>query len=130
MVFRGGGEIVIGDWTFVGSGTRIWSATRIVIGNHVQIAHNCNIFDSNIHSIDYRARREEFAKIVKIGVPSVHDGLRTAPVTIGDDAWLGADVTVLKGVAIGARAIVGAGSVVCHDVGEDQIVAGNPARRL
>ncbi len=51
-VWSNAGRIEIGDWCFVGEGSRILSACQIQIGNRVQIAHNCNIFDSNIHSSD------------------------------------------------------------------------------
>jgi acetyltransferase-like isoleucine patch superfamily enzyme len=50
------------------------------------------------------------------------------PVVLGDDVWIGADATILKGVTIGDRAIVGAGAVVTSDVPADTVVAGNPAR--
>jgi acetyltransferase-like isoleucine patch superfamily enzyme len=54
----------------------------------------------------------------------------TAPVTVDRDAYLGANTTVLAGVTIGIRAIVGAGAVVTADVPANDVVAGVPARRL
>ena len=56
--------------------------------------------------------------------------LTVAKITIGEDALLGARVFVMPGVSIGARAIVGACSVVTRDVPEDTIAAGNPCRPL
>ena len=56
--------------------------------------------------------------------------LQTAPIRVGEDAFIGARALILPGVTIGARAIVGAASVVPRDVPEDTIVAGNPARVL
>ena len=50
------------------------------------------------------------------------------PITIEDDAWLGGSVVICPGVTIGARSVVGAGSVVTRDVPPDVVVAGNPAR--
>ena len=47
---------------------------------------------------------------------------------IGDDAWIGFNATILKGVKIGRGAIVAAGSVVVKDVPDNAIVAGNPAK--
>lgn len=56
--------------------------------------------------------------------------LVTAKITIGEDAFVGARAFVLPGVTIGARSIVGACSVVTHDVAADMIVAGNPCQVL
>ena len=58
-------------------------------------------------------------------------GLELAkPISVGDDAWLGGGAIVLPGVTIGARAVVGAGSVVTRDIPADERVAGNPARPI
>ena len=50
------------------------------------------------------------------------------PITVGDGAWIGANVTILPGVRIGAGAVVAAGAVVTQDVPPDTLVAGIPAR--
>ena len=49
-------------------------------------------------------------------------------ITIGENVWLGANVTVLPGVTIGDRAVIGAGSVVTRDIPADTIAVGNPCR--
>lgn len=54
--------------------------------------------------------------------------MRALPITIHDNVWIAANVTVLPGVTIGERAIIGAGSVVTRDVAPGTIVAGNPAK--
>ncbi len=64
------------------------------------------------------------------GVPISSQPMEIAPVVIEDDAWLGAGVTILKGVRVGRGAVVGAGSVVTRDVPPGDIVAGVPARRI
>lgn len=56
--------------------------------------------------------------------------LVTASTTIGDNVWIGANVTILKGVTIENDAIIGAGSVVTKSVLKGQIVAGVPAKRI
>jgi len=48
-------------------------------------------------------------------------------ITIGDDVWIGRNATILKGVIIGNRVVIGADSVVTKDIPDDCIAAGNPA---
>lgn len=127
--FAHGGRIVIGRHCYIGEGTRIWSGRSITIGDHVLIAHNVSIFDNLTHPIDWRARRVHFAAIASSGHPSDVD-LDDRPVVIGEDAWIGAHALVLRGVTIGPRAVVAAGSVVTRDVPADTIVAGNPATAI
>ena len=122
-----GGEITIGDYCYIGEGTKIWSGVKVAIGNRVLIAHNVNIFDNDTHPIDPKQRHEQFKNIITSGHPTSIN-LFDEPITICDDVWIGAMVTVLKGVCIGKGAIVGAGSIVVDDVPEYTIVVGNPAR--
>jgi len=56
--------------------------------------------------------------------------LVTAKITIGENAFVGARAFVLPGIRIGARSVIGAGSVVTHDVPENVFAAGNPCRVL
>jgi acetyltransferase-like isoleucine patch superfamily enzyme len=129
FVFAHGGRISIGESCFVGPGARVWSAGSIVIGNRVLISHNGNIFDSLTHPLSPRKRHAQFESIASTGHPKAIE-LEEEPVAIGDDAWIGAGATILKGVSIGARAVIGACAVVTHDVPAATIVAGNPAREI
>ncbi|MDT8759723.1 hypothetical protein MZO42_13555 [Sphingomonas psychrotolerans] len=122
-----GGSIRMGRNCYLGNDARIWSGASIVIGDHVLIAHNVNIFDNLTHPIDWRERREHFRQIAGHGHPA-HIDLQDSPITIGDDVWIGAYSIIMKGVSIGDRAIVAAGSVVTRDVPPDTLVAGNPAK--
>ncbi len=54
--------------------------------------------------------------------------LTCKPIVIKDGAWIGAGATILSGVTIGKFAIVGAASVVTHDVGDYEVAVGSPAR--
>lgn len=121
------GRIKIGDSCFIGENTRIYSAKYIKIGDRVQIGHGCNIFDSNIHSLDPGERHKEYIQNITGGLVKLF-GLREREVFIEDDAWLGASVIVLKGVTIGKGAIVGAGAVVTNSIPDYSVVVGNPAR--
>lgn len=127
LVFAHGGRIDIGEWSFVGEGTRIWSGLSISIGDRVMIAHNVNIFDNQTHPIDPVARHRHFREILESGHPRNID-LGDQPVRIDDDAWIAAGATILKGIRVGRGAIVAAGAVVTRDVPDGALVAGNPAR--
>jgi acetyltransferase-like isoleucine patch superfamily enzyme len=129
LTFAHGGEIQIGDWCYVGEGTRIWSASRVTIGDRVLIAHNVNIFDSLTHPISARARHKQFRMIVTSGHPK-EINLGEMPINIASDAWIGANAIILRGVMIGTGGIVGAGAVVTRNVPAYTIVGGNPARPI
>ena len=127
FVFSHGGDISIGEWCYVGEGARIWSSGSIRIGDRVLISHNVNIFDSLTHPLGARQRHSQFRSIMVTGHPGSLD-LGELPVSVNNDAWIGANASVLRGVTIGEGAVVGAGSVVTHDIPPFTIAAGNPAR--
>jgi acetyltransferase-like isoleucine patch superfamily enzyme len=129
IVMAHGGRILIGDWCYVGEGSRIWSGAKITIGNRVLIAHNVNIFDNLTHPLDAVARHEQMKTIVLAGHPNSID-LDDEPVWLEDDSWIGASAIILKGVRVGKASIVAAGSVVTKDVPPYTVVAGNPAETV
>ena len=116
FVFGHGGRIVIGDWCYVGEGTRIWSADHITVGDRVLISHGVNIHDCNSHPKDPEKRHAQFRAISSTGHPRHIEEIGACPVVIGEDAWIGFNSTILKGVTIGPRAIVAACSLVTRDV--------------
>lgn len=127
LVLGHGGEITIGDYCYVGEGTRIWSGVKISIGDRTLIAHNVNIFDNLIHPSSARERHVHFKNIITSGHPrDIH--LEDKPISIGKDVLVGAQSIILKGTNIGNNAIIGAGSVVTKDVPPFAVAAGNPAR--
>lgn len=103
------------------SGGCIWATDSITIGNHVNIGANCTIMDGDIHNTDWKLRHID--RTSESPIPYKH-----RPITIEDDVWIGANSIILKGVTIGARSIIGAGSVVTKDIPADCIAAGNPCR--
>jgi acetyltransferase-like isoleucine patch superfamily enzyme len=127
LVWQNCGKIEIGNFSFVGENSRIYSAKSIKIGDRVQIAHGCNIFDNNIHSQNPSERHLEYIQNITQGVVKLYS-LKEKEVVIKNDAWLGANVIILKGVTIGEGAIIGAGSVVTCNVPDHCIFAGNPAK--
>jgi acetyltransferase-like isoleucine patch superfamily enzyme len=128
LVYAHGGRITIGDFCFVGENSRIWSGQSIIIGNYVLIAHGVNIHDNNSHPVNHELRRKHTEQIILKGHPTHDLDLKEKPVVIKDDAWIGFNASVMKGVTIGTAAIVGANAVVTEDVPDYAIVVGNPAK--
>ena len=103
----------IGENFYTNHNVTILDCAKVTIGDNVFIAPNCVISTAG-HAIDAKQRAR---------------GLEIAlPITIGDNVWLGANVSVLPGVTIGSNTIIGAGSVVNKDIPEGVIAAGNPCR--
>jgi acetyltransferase-like isoleucine patch superfamily enzyme len=109
----------IGNGVFVGHGTTFVVAKSIQIGDFSSIGGGCYIADTDGHS-NYNPNRPIWE------VPATEAEI--AAIVIEDNVQISRDVTILKGVRIGARAIIGAGSVVRTDIPPDAVVAGNPAR--
>ncbi|MEQ1884648.1 MAG: acyltransferase [Bryobacteraceae bacterium] len=101
------------------SGVVLRSQISIVIEDYVNLGAGVCVYDSDLHPLDHMARR-------------VHDEreIQCAPVRICRDAFIGAHAIILKGVTIGERSIIGAGSVVTRDIPPDCVAAGAPARVL
>lgn len=118
-------EIIIGDNVGI-SAACIRSMVKVSIGNNVQIGADCLIMDTDAHPHDCLQRRREFEKIKSR--EEYLELIPKAPVYIEDDVWIGARCQILKGVRIGARSIIAAGSVVTKDVPADCVVGGNPAK--
>lgn len=107
-----GGRLTIGSG-YANCGTQIRCSNNITIGNNATIAHNVVIIDSDYHTIKYEDGKEN---------------IKSAPIFIGDNVWIGRESIILKGVNIGDGAVIAAHSVVTKDVPAKTIVAGNPAK--
>ena len=103
-------RVVVGDDVLINQGVTIGARELVTIGHRALIADDCKIYDTDFHEVE------------------AGTGTKVAPVRIGDGAWLGANVIVLKGVTIGEDAVIGAGSVVVADVPPRVLAAGNPAK--
>lgn len=112
-----GAEITIGD-DFQASSCVISARKSIRIGNRVMLGANVTILDNDCHSLDAAMRQVKDADI------------RSAPVVIEDDVFVGMNTIILKGVTIGRGSIVAAGSVVVKPVAPHSVVGGNPAREI
>jgi acetyltransferase-like isoleucine patch superfamily enzyme len=108
-------EIVIGDDVGI-SGSTISAIESIYIGNNVLIGSGALITDNDAHAMQAEGRRYSVRNI------------KSAPIMIEDNVFIGARAIVLKGVKIRKGSVVGAGCVVVKDVPQYTIVAGNPAK--
>ena len=106
------------------SSSCLWAKERITIGNDVNIGGDCILIDNDAHPHDYIKRRDDYMK--EVGWESYLKTIPTASIQIEDDVWIGARCIILKGVHIGARTIIAAGSVVTKDIPADVIAGGNP----
>jgi acetyltransferase-like isoleucine patch superfamily enzyme len=116
----GEGTIEIGDHSG-GSAIVLSSRSKISIGKHVNLGGNVRVYDHDFHALEPGYRR--------LGLDEQAVFVRTSPVEIGDDVFVGTNSIILKGVKLGDRSIVAAGSVVFKgDYPADCMLAGNPAK--
>ena len=106
-----GKNLTVGERVFINAGCKFQDQGGITIGDDTLIGHN-SVFATLNHDLD----------------PSRRADLHPAPIRIGRNVWVGANVTVLAGVTVGDNAVVAAASVVTKDVPENAIVLGAPAR--
>ena len=128
QVFGYGGKVKIGENCYIGRNTKIWSGELIEIGNDVLISHNVGIVDTNAHETDAIERSERHQEFLRSGHWKTKGSIQTAPVRIGNNAWINFDAIILKGVTIGEGAIIAAGAIVTKDVEPYTMVAGVPAK--
>lgn len=118
IIVQKNAEFIVGDNSGV-TNVSIQCFDRITIGNNVNIGNGTVIFDTNFHSLDWEIRSDR-SKDIKSAI--------TSPVIIEDYVFVGARCIIGKGVRIGEKSIIAAGSVVVKDVPPCQLWGGNPAR--
>lgn len=111
-----GARLTIGDNTGI-SNTAIVCSREINIGKYVFIGGDCKIYDTDFHSLNFEKRHR---------LPD--NDVRSSAVNIKYGAFIGTGAIILKGVTVGEKSIIGAGSVVACDIPDNEIWAGNPAR--
>lgn len=128
------GEINVGSNSYIGGGTTLISRNNISIGNSVTIAWGCTIYDHNSHSLDYRERQKDIERQnddYRNGRNFIYSKdwsvVKSKPIIIEDNVWIGFDSVILAGVTVGEGSIIGARSVVRENVEPWTVVAGNPA---
>lgn len=113
----------IGDDSFANVNFTVLDEGKVTIGNRVFIGPNVSLLTA-VHPLCYQDRNSFFNE--KTGM--VTNLEYTAPITIEDDCWLAASVTVIGGVTIGKGSVIGAGSVVTKDIPPNSLAVGNPCR--
>lgn len=108
-----GYNIKIGKNFFANHNTLILDGAEVIFGDNVFIGPNCGFYTAG-HPLDIERRNA---------------GLEYAyPIKVGNDVWIGADVSVMPGVKIGNNVVIGAGSIVTKDITDNVIAVGNPCR--
>jgi acetyltransferase-like isoleucine patch superfamily enzyme len=109
ITVRTGAELHIGDNVFLNQGVNILAARSVTIGDHTRLADLAAVRDTDSHAV------------------GPDEPVRTAPVVIGRNVWIGRGATVMPGVTVGDHSVVAAGAVVTSDVLACSVVAGVPA---
>ena len=113
-VFCGFGfNVEVGDNFFANNGCNFVDPAKITFGNNVFIGPDCGFYTAH-HPIDMELRNQLYEWAF--------------PITVGDNVWFGGGCRVVPGVTIGSNVVIGAGSVVTHDIPDNCIAAGNPCR--
>jgi len=99
------------------SGVILYCTKMITVGDYVNLGAGVRVYDTDFHPVGFAPRRLNDTSMIC-----------SSPVTICDDVWVGANAIILKGVTIGPRSVIAAGSVVAKDVPQDVIAAGVPAK--
>lgn len=102
-------HVIIGAGSSIGDRTEIHCCERVTIGNNVLVSWDVVFLENNYHTTMDRS-------------------IRSAPITIEDNVWIGCRSIIIGGVTIGRGSIIGAGSVVTRDVPPGHLAVGNPAR--
>jgi maltose O-acetyltransferase len=119
-VIDGGGyvygrQLILGQRCFVNRGCYFDLTAWVVLGDDVEVGHGVT-FVTAAHQLGGPARRAGRAA--------------GQPIVVGNGSWIGANATILPGVRIGQGAVVAAGAIVVHDVADNTLVAGVPARTI
>ena len=108
-----GSQTSVGARSFLNFGTVILDVAPVSIGDDVKVGPYVQLLTAT-HPVDALERLEKWES--------------AAPISIGNNAWLGGGVIVGPGVTIGANTVIGAGTIVMRDLPANVVAVGNPAR--
>jgi len=115
VVIQGSGTFIIGENSYISSFSVIGVNEKVIIGDNVIIADSFSLRDTD-HAFQ------------RLDIPIRLQGIKTSPIKIEDDVWIGHGVIITKGVTVGTGAIIAGGAVVTKDVPAYAIVGGVPAK--
>ena len=109
-----GTNLRCGNRVFINFNATILAQAPITLGDDVMIGPNCSLITVGHPVADHQMRRGGWEQ--------------AKPISIGENTWLGANVTVLPGVSIGKQCVVGAGTLVTHDIPDNSLVLGSAGK--
>ena len=124
IFFDYGFNIFIGDNFYANFNTTILDVCPVRIGQNVMLGTGVSLLTPT-HPLRWQERNPR--ETPDGGIIQLEAG---KPITIGNNCWLAANVTVIGGVTIGDGCVIGAGSVVTRDIPADSFAAGNPCRGI
>ncbi|MDD3810645.1 MAG: sugar O-acetyltransferase [Erysipelotrichaceae bacterium] len=107
-----GSNIRLGENVFINFNNYFMDGAQITIGDNVFIGPSCGFYTAT-HPIKYHERNKGLEKAL--------------PIKVGDNCWIGANVSIMPGVTIGSGCVIAAGAVVTKDVPDNSMVGGVPA---
>ena len=123
---QSGGKIILGDYFKMGDGSKINAVDSVMIGKYTGLAENVHITDNNNHPVNPLYRK--YMRINGDDESRLWKHSAHAPVVIGENCWIGRNVSIMKGVTIGDNCVIAANSVVTKSIPANCIAAGNPAK--
>lgn len=108
-----GKNIYLGKNVFINMNCYFMDGANIILGDNVFVGPACGFYTAS-HPLDYQSRNKGLEKAL--------------PIKIGNNCWIGANVSVMPGVTIGDGCVIGAGSVVTKDIPDNCMAAGVPAK--
>ena len=115
----------IGDNFYANNGLTILDVCPVIIGDNCFFGPNVSLY-TPLHPLMYQERNQYYDE----NIGRYTDKEYGAPIRIGDNCWLGGNVVVLPGVTIGNGCVIGAGSIVTHDIPDNYLAYGNPCKAI
>jgi putative colanic acid biosynthesis acetyltransferase WcaF len=122
----------VGRSARISPSVRVWAPWNLAVGDEASIAHFVDCYCVDRITIGNHATVSQYALLCAAGhdISDPQMRLVTAPIRIGDQAWICAGAYVAPGVTVGEGAVAGARAVVTKDVAAWTVVAGNPAQMI